>query len=55
MPKVNVYRSGKAQVPVLKLIIMLHFQHSKIHPNLKATAQLAYRLKDADCDYGSLF
>ena len=28
---------------------------SKIHPNLKATAQLAYIVTDADCDYGCLF
>ena len=34
---------------------MLHFRHSKIHPNLRATAQLAYILTDADCDYGRLF
>ena len=34
---------------------MLHFQHSKIHPNLKAIAQLAYIVTDTDCDYGSLF
>ena len=34
---------------------MLHFRHSKIRPNLKATAQLAYIVTDADCDYGSLF
>ena len=34
---------------------MLHFQHSKIHPNLKATAQLAYIVTDADCYYWSLF
>ena len=34
---------------------MLHLQHPKIHPNLKAIAQLAYIVTDADCDYGSLF
>ena len=34
---------------------MLHFRHSKIHPNLRATAQLAYIVTDADCDYGRLF
>ena len=34
---------------------MLHFRHSKIHPNLKLTAQLAYIVTDADCDCGSLF
>ena len=34
---------------------MLHFRHSKIHPDLKPTAQLAYIVTDADCDYGSLF
>ena len=34
---------------------MLHFRHSKIHPNLTATVQLAYIITDADCDCGSLF
>ena len=34
---------------------MLHFWHSKIRPKLKANAQLAYIVMDADCDYGSLF
>ena len=34
---------------------MLHFWHSKICPNLKPTAQLAYIVTDADCDYGRLF
>ena len=35
------------------ITIMLHFWHSKIHPNLKATAQLAYIVTDTDCDNGS--
>ena len=33
---------------------MLHFRHSKIHPDLKPTARLAYIATDADCDYRSL-
>ena len=33
---------------------MLHFQHSKIQPNLKPTAQLAYVVTDADCDYACI-
>ena len=45
--------SNKAEVPVL--YYMLHFRHSKIHPNLKATAQLAYLVADANCDYRRLF
>ena len=34
---------------------MWYFWNSTIHLNLKATAQLAYIVTDADCDYGSLF
>ena len=34
---------------------MLHFWHSKICPNLKLTAQLAYIVTDADCDSGRYF
>ena len=34
---------------------MLHFWHSKICPNLKATALLSYAVTDAECDYGRLF
>ena len=34
---------------------ILHFWHSKIRPNLKATAQLAYIITDADCVYERLF
>ena len=34
---------------------LLHFQHSKLHPNLKPTAQLAYIVVGADCDCGKLF
>ena len=34
---------------------MLHFQHSKICPNLKLTAPLAYIVTDADCDCGRYF
>ena len=30
---------------------MLHFQHFKICPSLKPTAQLAYIVTDADCNY----
>ena len=37
------------------ITIMLHFRHSKIHPNLQATAQPAYIVIHTDCDYGSLF
>ena len=36
-------------------MLILHFQLSKIRPNLKATAQLCYIVTDADCDYRSLF
>ena len=34
---------------------MLHFQHYKIRPNLKATALLPYIVTNADCDYRSFF
>ena len=34
---------------------MLHFQDSKICPNLKATALLACIVTNADCDYRSFF
>ena len=34
---------------------MLHFQHSKICPNLNPTTQRAYIVTVADCNYGRLF
>ena len=34
---------------------MLHLQHSKICPNLKLTAQLAYIVTDNDSDCGRYF
>ena len=51
---VSIYKA-KHECLCYNKINMLYFQQSKIHPNLKATAQLAYVVTDADCDYGSSF
>ena len=47
----------KQRISACVTTIILPFQHSKIHPDLKATAhdQLAYIVTDADCDYARLF
>ena len=54
LPRASAYNIKQSRSACV-ITNMLHFRHSKIHLNLKATAQLAYIVTDADCDYGRLF
>ena len=53
-PEASEYTSGKARVPVLKLIFYTSGT-LKICPNLQSTAQLAYIVTDTDSDCGRYF
>ena len=48
-------RIHEANHECLVITNMLHFQHSKMCPNLKPTAHLVYIVTDADFNCGKLF